>query len=204
MRPVLTILLAGLLALPVRADDKKAFPAPSQEQQVLALVNQVQNDLKADKRAAAAEVLHNFDGAQFPEIAPVLIQVLERDSDPNVRKEAAKSLGKIKPTCPETLDALNRAAEKDPVLKVRMAARMAKLGYKAPPPAPTQPLPAAPHDRWSDKLIFWKKKPTMAAPPPESAPPILKKPQGQGSLPKPPPGEDGPLLLPPPNSGNPK
>lgn len=221
MRPIFALCLTAAL-VSISLAQEKTQPAPSLEQQVMALVTSVQNDLKSEKRAEAAEVLAKYDGTQFPEIAPVLIQVLERDSDPHVRKEAAKSLGKVKPTSVEALDALNHAAEKDPVLKVRLAARMARTGYKAPhpptlPQAPigssppsgataksSTPLPVSetPKGKWSDKLIFWKKKPTT--PSSDTQVPILTKPQAPAALPKAPKGEDGPLLLPPPPSENPK
>jgi hypothetical protein len=59
----------------------------------------------------------------------------------------------------------------------------------------------APKPKWSDKLIFWKKKP--ATPPTATQAPVQTQPPGPAMLPKPPKGEDGPLLLPPPPSENP-
>ena len=196
MRRFFVAILIVWLVMPADGDEKKTIPAAPPEQQVLALVNRVQNDLLPEKRAVAAEVLHQYDGNNFPEIMPVLVQVLERDTDPTVRKEAAKSLGRLKPPSSEALDALHRAAEKDASLKVRMAAKVAKLGYKAPPSPPTAPLPQAPKEKWTDKLTFWKKKTSGSV---DEVTTPVQGPQQLKQLPKPASSsQEGLLLLPPP------
>ena len=48
-------------------------------------------------RDAAAEEMRTFDGQAHPEIAAILIEVLQNDQKPTVRAEAAQSLGKLRP-----------------------------------------------------------------------------------------------------------
>jgi hypothetical protein len=191
----------------------KAPPQPppadamqKQAERVFALLNQLQNEKNENKREDAAEKLSEMDAQMFPEIVPTLAQIALKDASAGVRREAVKSLGKIKPTSKEAADALEQAT-KDESYWVRWQARSAKLGYKVAetpqaPPVPPQggPVikvpPAGPDGRLTPVPI------PSAAPPAELQPAGSKeepaKP-GKVSLSKPKsmPPQDGPILVPP-------
>src|SRR5205085_8876672 len=82
-----------------------------------------------NKRARAAEELRQYDPAAFPDIVPVLIDVLVNDKKPAVRAEAAQSLGKLRPVSQQAGQALEYALTKDPSMRVRLQARSALMQY---------------------------------------------------------------------------
>lgn len=92
------------------------------------------------QRKAAAEELRDYDGRLFPEIAPALIEALERDGSRHVRREAAESLGKLRPATAAAAAALERARRRDRSLGVRLKALTALRRYPRVPNASAPPL----------------------------------------------------------------
>jgi uncharacterized membrane protein len=164
-----------------------------QAERVYALLNTLQNDTKSGKRSDAAEQLQEIDAQLFPEVVPALVQAALKDSNSSVRREAVKSLGRLKPATKEAADALEQAT-KDESYSVRWQARTSKLGYKvaeAPPPAPPQgsqviKVPPAGADG------------RLTPVPVPSAPPETEQPSKVTlAKPTPKPPQDGPILVPP-------
>jgi hypothetical protein len=136
------LLLAGILlgALTVSARGgiffkKKAKPNPAER--VPELVVLIKTDQDDHKRAAAAAELRQYDPKAFPEIVPILIDVLKNDPKPAVRAEAISSLSRIRPVTPEAGLALEQAAAHDPVFRLRMQAFTSLkfyrwAGYRSP------------------------------------------------------------------------
>jgi hypothetical protein len=182
---------------------RKDKPAPAV--QVMDLLKTLKNAPEAGKRADAAEELREFDAAAFPEIVPVLINALQSDSSSSVRKQAAESLGKIKPTSVEALQALEQAEKQDDAMLVRWKARTAQLGYRAPQKPQGAPAPAAAPQTVSTpppppapvvKIVPGPSKavtqqPTRQLPTP---PPPAPKANVELARPTPPPLESGPIL----------
>jgi hypothetical protein len=96
---------------------------------VAELLGILKSDADEHKRAAAAEELREFDGNNFPDIVPVLIDALGQDAKASVRAEAAQSLGKIRPISQNAGAALEQALAKDSSMRVRLQARSALLAY---------------------------------------------------------------------------
>jgi hypothetical protein len=128
-RLLLVSLLLAVMPVPTWAGifGKKNKPNPSER--VPELLNIVKTDGDEHKRVSAAEELRQYDPKQFPEIVPVLIDVLTNDSKPGVRAEAAQTLGKLRPVTREVGWALEQAVAKDASMRVRLQARSALLGY---------------------------------------------------------------------------
>src|SRR5436853_119962 len=106
-RFVLALVLPAALALPAPAGiifGKHAKPNPTER--VPQLVGTAKNDQDDEKRAGAVKELRDYDPAAFPDIVPVLIDVLQHDPKPAVRAEAAQSLGKLRPIAQEVGAAL--------------------------------------------------------------------------------------------------
>jgi HEAT repeats len=123
-------LLAGLLMMivlvwtaPVSgqlfAKKQKAVPS----QRVPELILTVKTDPAENKRAHAAEELHNYDATTFTEIVPVLVDVLQHDKKASVRFEAVNSLAKIRPVSTLAGQALEKAAADDEAWRVRLHAK---------------------------------------------------------------------------------
>ena len=211
---VWSLVLLSLVALPsVRAgifDRKPKAPVPppadamqKNAERVYALLQTLQNDKSESKRADAAEKLQEVDGQMFPEIVPTLAQSVMKDASSSVRREAVKSLGRIKPTSKEAADALEQAT-KDESYSVRWQARTSKLGYKVAeaPPASThgsQVIKVPPADK-DGRLT---PVPVPSAPPQAELQPATSKEEvakpGKVSLAKPKAivPQDGPILVPP-------
>ena len=68
-----------------------------------------------------------------------LKKLLEKDSDPDVRKAAARALGNIQPDAEDTVPLLTKTVKEDKVLNVRIAATVAlgQYGAEAKPALPT-------------------------------------------------------------------
>jgi len=185
---------------------KKDKPAPAV--QVVDLIRTLQNAPDPGKRADAAEELRQFDAASFPEIVPALIFALQNDSNSGVRKQAAESLGKIKPTSQEALQALEQAEKQDKSMLVRWRARTAQLGYRVAPPANTQaapsPPPAAPKSPvvkivpGTNKVVVQQPTQNLPRPPAPSATAELPKSRPAPAAPKTPVSTttSGPILDP--------
>src|SRR5262249_32778445 len=91
---------------------------------------QVKTDKSDSKRADAAEELRNYDSTAYPDIVPILVDVMLSDPKANVRSEAAHSLGKIRPISQNAGMALEQALAKDSSMRVRWQARSALLSYR--------------------------------------------------------------------------
>jgi hypothetical protein len=133
----------------------KKSSKPDPKDRVPELLVIIKKDKDEHKRLAAATELRQYDTSTFPQIVPVLIDVLMTDAKPGVRTEAAESLSKIRPVTKQAGLALEQALEKDPSTRVRLQARYALLQYhwagyknsskdaqvadtKEPPHAPTE------------------------------------------------------------------
>jgi len=93
------------------------------------LLGKVKGDKEERQRVSAAAELRQYDGKAFPEIAFVLVDVLQSDGATSVRLEAAVSLARLRPSTPEAQQALQQAAAKDSSLRVRMQARTSLMFY---------------------------------------------------------------------------
>jgi hypothetical protein len=127
----LILLTTGALTLPASAGiifgKKPTKPDPAMRVPQLIVI--VKTDKDESKRVSAAEELRQFDPAAFPDLVPVLIDVMMNDDKPSVRSEAAESLGKIRPVSKEVGWALEQVEEKDKSWRVRTKARYVLLGY---------------------------------------------------------------------------
>jgi hypothetical protein len=170
---------------------------PAGPEQVMELVNTLQNDSNASKRAHAAEELAHFDGQAYPEILPALINSLQHDSSASVRRDAAQALGRLRPTSHDAAQALDQTIANDSSTLVRFQARTARLGYHAPIAPASEKAPPAnptPIQRLPD--------PDTSPLPPPSSRPLPKPPNDKsvGDNPAEPPKflpDDLPRLLPP-------
>jgi hypothetical protein len=127
---------------------KHTKPAPAQRVPELLLAVKTEPD--EHKRAAAAAELRQYDPKVFPEIVPILADVLHNDAKAGVRLEAAVSLSRIRPVSQEAGMALEQASTNDPALRVRMQARTSLVYYrlsgyhspkkKDPPPGKQPPM----------------------------------------------------------------
>jgi hypothetical protein len=160
----LAALLTVMLLTPAQAGIlfKKKKPPVDANQRVPELIGQVKTSPDEHKRSQAAEELRQYDPKAFPDIVPVLMDVLANDPKPPVRAEAAHSLGKLRPVSIVVGQALEQALAKDKSMRVRLQARSALLqyhwaGYRTPkkgglppqtkepplaPPLPGDPPPA--------------------------------------------------------------
>jgi hypothetical protein len=153
---VLLVLIGfGLSPATTRAGlfTKKGKPDPKDRVPELLVI--IKKDKDEHKRLAAATELRQYDTSTFPQIVPVLIDVLMTDAKTSVRTEAAESLSKIRPVTKQAGLALEQALEKDPSMRVRMQARYALLQYhwagyknstKDAPVADSKEPPLAPAD----------------------------------------------------------
>jgi hypothetical protein len=126
---MLALVLPATLALPLPAGPifgkhNKTNPA----ERVPQLIAAVKSEKDDGKRADAAKALRDYDPAAFPDIIPVLADVVLHDAKPSVRAEAAQSLGKLRPVSQEGGVALEQATH-DSSFRVRLQARSALLSY---------------------------------------------------------------------------
>jgi hypothetical protein len=147
---------AALLAPPVQAGlifgKKKAAPIDP-KQRVPELLGVVKASPDEHKRSQAAEELRKYDPQAFPDLVPVLLDVLINDPKPSVRIEAAQTLGKLRPISQAVGQALEQALARDTSMRVRLQARSSLLqyhwsGYRSPkkdvnPPPQTKEPPLA-------------------------------------------------------------
>jgi len=130
-RFLLVLILLPVLVRPAPAGIifGKKGKKPTPKERVPELLVQVKTDGDEDKRAHAAQELRQYDPAAFPEIVPVLMDVLLTDKKPAVRAEAAQSLGRLRPVSQQAGLALEQALAKDPSMRVRLQARTSLLQY---------------------------------------------------------------------------
>jgi len=133
----LTIILAVVIlpswVLPAPADGifglfgKKTKVDPAKRVPELIVTLKTEQDDR--KRASAATELGTFDGVAFPEIVPVLVDILQHDAKPSVRMDAASSLGSIRPISLMAGEALDKSASSDDNLRVRLHAKGIVMKY---------------------------------------------------------------------------
>lgn len=128
---LLVAMIIAATSLPAPATgifgSRKHAGNPAQQVQQLILTLQTSTD--SVRRTDAAEDLREFDTVEFPQIIPVLVNALKTDKSIQVRIEAARSLGKIRPLTKMAGDALSDAASNDPALRVRWQARTSLAFY---------------------------------------------------------------------------
>jgi len=130
-RPFLLAVIAAVsIALPLHAwDFWGKHSKQNAAERVPQLIVTAKADPDEDKRAAAVKELRENDPNSFKDIIPVLIDVLEHDSKPSVRAEAATSLSKLRPISQEVGWALEEAT-KDSSIRVRFTARNVLMSYR--------------------------------------------------------------------------
>jgi hypothetical protein len=222
---LLSAALAFALARPASAGIfsffRHAKPAPNQH--VAELVQTLRSDANDGKRAAAAEELRQYDPTAYPEIVPALVEALQHDAKPEVRGEAAQSLGKLRPAAPEVKAALEQASANDSAPRVRSLAAAAlaqqtpKKGWFSrtpkndgpaltpppgtatttePPLANSEPPAPKPAPAPAPTIVAPPPAPAVARPMPSARPPLV--PTEAPHLQTPPPApEQGPALSPP-------
>jgi HEAT repeats len=198
-RLILVIVLTPVLAAPASAGilfGRKA-EKPDPTQRVPELLGAVKTDGDESKRIDAAGELQHYDPVAFPDIVPVLIDVLQNDKKPGVRAEAAQTLSRLRPVSVQVGQALEQAVAKDPSMRVRLQARSALLSYrwngyhgeekhddmptarpKEPPPPQTKEPPLAPPPQTKEPPLAPPPAPAPApaprlAPTPAPLPPVL-------------------------------
>ena len=185
-------LLTVLLLTPAQAGIlfKKKKPPVDANLRVPELIGQVKTSPDEHKRSQAAEELRQYDPKAFPDIVPVLMDVLASDPKPPVRAEAAHSLGKLRPVSIVVGQALEQAIAKDKSMRVRLQARSALLqyhwaGYRTPkkgdlPPQTKEPplAPPLPGDPPPPDLSLPppRTEPGSPAVPAEPPPPLTTRP----------------------------
>ena len=97
--------------------------------QVQQLIQTVTASANPSTRARAVADLREYDAATYVQIIPVLVNALKKDPSVNVRLEAARSLGRIRPLTPLAGDALAAASTGDSAIRVRWQARASLLVY---------------------------------------------------------------------------
>lgn len=207
----LILLVAPAIALPAQGGIftyKPNTARPKPEMQVPGLLYTVKADPNESKRAAAAAELREFDARLFPDMVPVLVDVLQNDTKPSVRREAAISLGRF-PVTPLAGKALQEASSKDPSLKVRLHAWSAYKfyqlhGYHEQPVAPlpkvigTAEPPLDHHAVTYTPRTVAHSAPVVANPPPLPPPTVFSRtPSSQET-----PVSNVPARLPPPTETN--
>jgi hypothetical protein len=222
---VWVLLVATAVPAPAGIFIKRTKPNP--QERVPQLIVTVKTDLDESKRGSAAAELRQFDPNAFPEIVPILIDVLKNDPRPSVRLEAAQSLGRLRPVSQPTGMALEDAASHDSNWRVRWQARSSLLHYHlggyhhkadAPvtgpildpktqePPFKTQEPPLAPGTPLTTSKVIGS-TPSSPMPTPDSSPtsPALSgtviRPMPTGPVQAPTVPVEPPRLQTPPSSG---
>jgi hypothetical protein len=140
---------------------KKQKDDPPQ-QRAKQLVETLKSDPDEKKRKTAAEELRDQDPRNNSDIMPTLIAALQKDPSPEVRAEAAETIGKLKPVVQPAGVALEQTLLTDPSDGVRKAAQKALWdyhlnGYRSAGANPAYPQTAEPP---------LAKPKTVVAPPP--------------------------------------
>jgi HEAT repeats len=91
--------------------------------QVPELIVTAKGDPDERKRVAAIEQLRESDAKSYPDILPVLIDVMLNDPKSGVRLEAVNSLARMRPITQTVGQALQQAAAHDDNFRVRWQAR---------------------------------------------------------------------------------
>lgn len=121
---VLVTLIVGVTSAEGRAAGLfKKTSKPDPAEHVPVLIKTLKSEPDERKRATAAEELREFDSKTFPEIIPALIEALRNDGSVSVRSESVNSIGKLRPVTQVAGYALEQAAQNDPSIRVRLAAK---------------------------------------------------------------------------------
>jgi hypothetical protein len=212
---ILILIVVPALAVPARAGIFDKRPKIDPAMRVPLLIGQVKSEQDERKRLAAAEELRQYDPRAFPEIVPVLIDVLQNDVAAGVRLQALHSLSGFRPVSREVGEALEHALASDKSFRVRLQARTTLVSYHwsgyhaartseiappvviagprmAEPPLAIQPAPLP--------RVVTVEPPASTAPAPIAEPVTgLARPLPMGTAePTPPTQEQGPDLAPPP------
>ena len=182
----LILLVAPAIALPAQGSIFSCKPntaRPAPETVVPGLLHTVKTDPSEARRAAAIIELRDFDVRLFPDIIPVLVDVLQNDTKPSVRREAAITLGQF-PVTPLAGKALHEACSKDPSLKVRIHAWSAFKcyqfrGYHEQPTVPGPKMIATDEPPMTHTTVTYTPKTTPPAGPVVTTPPL--RPQSTGN-----------------------
>jgi hypothetical protein len=182
----------------------KKQPKPKPEERVPELIAAVKTEPDEHKRASAAAELRQYDPRAFPDLVPVLADVLRNDAKTKVRLEALQSLSRIRPVSQEAGLALEHAAANDPALRVRVQAKKSLLYYRLSgyhSPGKKEPAPGKPADAAKDGPPLTpqaappnpgraaKRKPSGPVLPPSTAEPPLADPLPDHTVGRPmPPG----------------
>jgi hypothetical protein len=130
-RLLLTCIVVSVLAWPASAGIFfHRQPKPKPEVRVPELLVIVKSDKDDRKRASAAAELRQYDLKLFPDIVPILVDVVHNDARAGVRYEAAVSLSRLRPVSQEAGMALEYAAAHDAAFYVRMQARTSLVYYR--------------------------------------------------------------------------
>jgi hypothetical protein len=189
---------------------KKTAPT-SPADRVQQLLQTITSSSNPNARVDAVADLRDFDVGAHPQIVPVLVNALKTDSAVNVRIEAARSLGRIRPLTQMAGDALSTASLGDSHIRVRWQARASLMVYTV---AGINPGNHAPQNSQTDKTGKAGDPNTVPFPSgsPVGQPPILVPSSGNDvfrPLPKGPaqiipvsPGNGGPTTVEPPLAPN--
>jgi hypothetical protein len=156
---VLATLICGPFSTQAGIFKKSSKPNPAER--VPELIAIVKTDKDEHKRESAAEELKQYDPAAFPDIVPVLADVVLTDPSSSVRAEAVDSLAHLRPVTQQAGMALEQVLAKDSSMKVRMQARYSLLqmhwaGYHSSAkegPIPTKEAPAPSKETKAPPLI---------------------------------------------------
>ncbi len=134
----LTIILAVVIlpawVMPAQADGifglfgKKAKVDPAKRVAELIITLKTEQDDR--KRASATSELGTFDAHSFPEIVPVLVDIMQHDPKSGLRMDAASSLGSLRPVSQVVGESLEKAASSDENLRVRLHAKSLLMKYR--------------------------------------------------------------------------
>jgi hypothetical protein len=165
------VLTAAPSASAINLFSRRAKVNPAER--VPELLSIVKSAAEERKRVSAVDELRQYDAAAFPQIVPVLLDVLKTDPSTSVRVEAAHSLGRLRPASPAVAQVLDGAAGHDASTRVRWQARAALLFY----PASVPHTAARPNEPSSQQP-----RPTVSAGPAPMVPanPVLLPVPGQG------------------------
>jgi hypothetical protein len=127
--PLLAVALAALASPAPAGVFFNKHPKPNPAERVPELLATAKSDPDEHKRSSAVEELRQYDPTAFPDMVPVLLEVLAKDPKPGVRADAAETLGKLRPVSQQVGRALEQALAQDSSMRVRLQARYALLGY---------------------------------------------------------------------------
>jgi uncharacterized membrane protein len=201
-RILLVLVVVPTFALPAVAGLFDRRPRPIPAQRVPQLMAQVKTEQDERKRTAAADELRQYDPRAFPEMIPVLIDVLQTDPAAGVRLQAMHTLSSFRPVSQEVGEAFERTLANDKSLRVRLQARTTLISYhwsgyhgarKVEGQAPPAIVVGGPRLVGGPKLT---EPPLAADPPPSAAPPVATAPGSPAPLPIAPPVTDEARPLP--------